>query len=234
MRAVREGTHLRMALIGNAAMLLWYDIVPDQVAEHDEWHTREHFAERVGIPGFLRAQRWVAHEATAPRYFVSYEVRDVATLTSLPYLERLEHPTPWTQRIMPHFRGMVRGFCRREHSLGHVLGAELLVVRFAARAGDEAALSRWLVDEALPAVVARAGIASAFTLAAEGAPPMTAEQALRGRDATVDRVLLVSGYDAGVVDAVGREALGASALEENGAVPGSVIGRYRLACRGDA
>lgn len=234
MRAAREGTHLRMALIGNAAMLLWYDIVPDQVAEHDEWHTREHFAERVGIPGFLRAQRWVAHAGTAPRFFVTYEVRDVGVLTSAAYLDRLDHPTPWTRRMMPHFRGMVRGFMRRERSLGTVLGAELLVVRYAARPDAGPALSRWLVDEALPAVVARAGVASAFTLVADGAPPMTAEQALRGRDATVDRVVLVSGYSAAAIDAAAREVLDEGALTSHGAAAGSIAGRYRLACRGDA
>src|SRR5512143_2763302 len=101
-----------MGMIGSAAMLLWFDIVPEHIAEHDEWHTREHFPERVGIPGFLRAQRWVAQGATTPRYFVSYEVRDVGTLTSAPYQARLDHPTDWTRRMMPHFRGMVRGFCR--------------------------------------------------------------------------------------------------------------------------
>lgn len=222
-----------MALIGNAAMLLWYDIVPEEVAEHDEWHTREHFAERVGIPGFLRAQRWIAHPGTAPRCFVSYEVRDLAVLTSPAYLERLDHPSAWTQRIMPHFRGMVRGFCRREYSLGHVLGSELLVVRYGAAAGDGDALSRWLMDDALPAALARPGVASAFTLVADGAPPMTAEQALRGRDATVDRVLLVSGYAAEAVDAVGREMLSPAALEAHGAAAGGIAGRYRLACRGD-
>lgn len=224
-----------MALIGNAAMLLWYDIVPDQVAEHDEWHTREHFAERVGIPGFLRAQRWVAQGNTSPRYFVSYEVRDVATLNSAPYLARLDHPTPWTRRMMPHFRGMVRGFCRREHSLGTVLGAELLVVRYSPGPGEAAALSRWLTGHALPEAVARPGVASAFMLVAEGAPPMTAEQALRGRDATVDGVLLLSGYDAAEVDAVGRHALAPDAFEAHGALPGATsVGRYRLVCRAEA
>src|SRR4029450_6446341 len=73
--------HLK-GMTASAAMLLWYDIVADQVAEHDEWHTREHFPERVGIPGFLSAERWVAREGTSPRYFVRYDVRDIGVLTS--------------------------------------------------------------------------------------------------------------------------------------------------------
>jgi hypothetical protein len=223
-----------MGMIGSAAMLLWFDIVPEHVAEHDEWHTREHFPERVGIPGFLRAQRWVSQAPATPRYLVSYEVRDVETLTSAPYRERLDHPTDWTRRMMPHYRGMVRGFCRRRHGLGIVLGSELLAVRFSPQPGRREALSRWLVDECLPAVSARAGFASAFELAAEGEPPMTAEQRIRGRDATVDGVLLVTGYAGGFLDELGRGELSARALEARGAAAGTQSGRYRLACRADA
>ena len=98
-----------MALLGSAAMLLWYDIIPEEIAEHDDWHTRQHFPERVGIPGFIRAQRWVA-SSQGSRYFVVYEVTGIDVLSSALYLERLNNPTPWTSRIMPSFRDMVRGF----------------------------------------------------------------------------------------------------------------------------
>ena len=218
-----------MAMLGSAAMLLWYDIVPAQVAQHDEWHTREHFPERTGIPGFLRATRWVAQGATAPRYLVSYEVRDVGVLTSEAYQARLNHPTPWTQRVMPHFRGMVRGFCAIERRQGEVLGAEMLAVRYAPVAGRAGELAGWLDEEALPAMGARPGMASAFVLAAAGAPPMTEEQKLRGRDATVDRVVLVTGYSAELVDHA-QALLAPHALEAHGAQAGSIAGRYRIAC----
>jgi len=223
-----------MAMIGNAAMLLWYDIVPEQIAQHDEWHTREHFAERVGVPGFLRAQRWIAREGTAPRCFVSYEVRDVDVLTSPAYEARLNQPTPWTQRIMPHFRHMVRGFCRIERRVGDVLGAELLAVRYSPAAGRADALNAWLTGDCLPAIAARPGFASAILLAAQGQPPMTAEQRLRGRDATVEAVLLVTAYDPALVDRLMDEDLAPATLERHGAAPGAVAGAYRLACRADA
>jgi hypothetical protein len=84
-----------MALLGSAAMLLWYDIIPEEIAEHDYWHTRQHFPERVGIPGFIRAQRWVT-SSQGSRYFVVYEVTDIDVLSSAPYLERsgstTQHP----------------------------------------------------------------------------------------------------------------------------------------------
>ena len=93
-----------MGLLGSAAMLLWYDIVQEQIAEHDEWHTRQHFPERVSIPGFIRAQRWVAI-SSGERYFVVYEVTDIDVLSSASYLDRLNHPTPWTTPDDAEFQG---------------------------------------------------------------------------------------------------------------------------------
>lgn len=221
-----------MALIGNAAMLLWYDIVPEQIGEHDEWHTREHFPERVAIPGFLRAQRWVAASAS-PRYFVTYEVSDVAILSSMPYAERLNHPTPWTQRMMPQFRGMVRGFCRIEHRVGIVLGAAALVVRYAPQPGREGALQQDLLQR-IDALADQRSFASAFMLRADAQPEMTAEQRLRGRDATVDRVLIVTSYAHALLQHVRTTQLSPAALATLGAQPDSVAEIYDFACRADA
>lgn len=41
-------------------MLLSFDIAPEAIPEHDDWHTHEHLPERLSIPGFLRGTRWVA------------------------------------------------------------------------------------------------------------------------------------------------------------------------------
>lgn len=222
-----------MATIGNAAMLLWYDIVPEQVAEHDEWHTREHFPERVGIPGFLRAQRWVARGSTSPRYLVTYEVRDVGTLTSTPYQERLDKPSDWTRRMMPHFRGMTRGFCTLTTRIGDVVGAEMLAIRYAPAPGQRDSLAGWLAGDALPAIAQRRGFASAVVFVAAADPPMTSEQRLRGRDASVDSAILVSSYAPELLDALSREDLSPGALAARGAAD-VVHGRYRFACRADA
>lgn len=43
-----------MPLLGSAAMLLLFDVTGEAIAEHDVWHTHEHLAERLSLPGFLR------------------------------------------------------------------------------------------------------------------------------------------------------------------------------------
>ena len=218
-----------MALLGSAAMLLWYDIIPEQIAEHDDWHTRQHFPERVGIPGFIRAQRWVSN-SPGSRYFVVYEVADIDILSSAPYLERLNNPTPWTSRVMPGFRGMVRGFCKLDSSYGSVLGTTGVTLRYSAAPGQEDRLRRWLHGDLVPDLMLRKGVTSAFMLRSERAPEMTAEQRIRGRDAGVDRALLVTGYLPELMAGLAQSELGASSLEAHGASPGATSGVYQLAC----
>jgi hypothetical protein len=209
-------------------MLLWYDIVPEAVEAHDAWHTREHFPERVALPGFMRAQRWVA-ESGGPRYFVVYEVADIGVLSGGPYVERLNHPTPWTRRMMPNFRGMTRGFCKLERRHGAVLGSTALTIRFSSGSADSQPLEDWL-DQTLSALVQRDGVASAFLLRSGAAPEMTQEQSIRGRDAGVDRVLLVTGYSRRVIDELAAAELSAHNLAGNGAAADATLDTYRLAC----
>jgi len=97
-------------MLGTAAVAMWWDVAPEARAEWEDWHSTEHMPERLAIPGFLRGTRWVA-ESGEPSYFVSYEVASLETLTGGAYLERLNNPTPWSRKMMPHHRNMVRSLC---------------------------------------------------------------------------------------------------------------------------
>ncbi len=215
-----------MPLSGSAAMLLFYAIVADAVAEHDDWHTHEHFPERVGIPGFLRASRWVATDGGA-RYFVMYEVENVEVLSDRPYLERLNNPTPWTSKMMPNFRGMTRGFCRVTSSAGAGLGNALQTIRIAPLPGRESELRGWLA-EALASIASSRGLIGAHLFEPAAQPPMTKEQAIRGKDAEMPWVLAVTGYDEDAVARHTEEAFAAAAISGHGGDSGSIKGRYRL------
>ncbi|MGF1623222.1 MAG: hypothetical protein ACFCUR_21780 [Rhodomicrobiaceae bacterium] len=107
-------------------MVLFYDIDgddnADDNADHYDWHSYEHLHERLSVPGFLRATRWVATEGT-PRYMVTYEVSGVDVATSPGYLDRLNDPTPWTSDMMPRFRGMTRSVSAPPLFAVTVLGA---------------------------------------------------------------------------------------------------------------
>lgn len=205
-----------MTLLGKAAMILSFDIVPEARDEHDDWHSHEHLPERLVIPGFLRGSRWTA-VAGAPDYFVMYEVRELDVLASPAYLERLNHPSPWTSKMMTHYRGMQRGLCRLVGSFGYGLGSFALVIRFGATPEKETALRHWLLEETLPGLPMQAGLASAHLFESGLQAELTAEQRIRGKDAGVDSVLLVTGYSAQNVAELAENALATAVLERLGA-----------------
>ena len=205
-----------MPLLGQAAMLLTFDIEPAAISEHDDWHTHEHLPERLSIPGFLRGTRWAALRG-APRYAVVYEVERVETLNSQPYLDRLNHPTPWTSRMMVHYRDMSRGLCSVEKSCGLGMGHVALLIRFKPAAGLSRSVAEWLRDDVMPGLPARPGLGSAHLLAGALAPAMTSEQRIRGADAGVDWALLVTGYEQDALAHLEEAELDAAALTRRGA-----------------
>ncbi len=215
-----------MALLGKAAMILSFDVAPDAIAEHDNWHSLEHLHERMSIPGFLRGSRWTAARGGS-RYFVMYEVADIDTLASPPYLERLNHPSPWTSKMMKHYQGMNRGFCRVAFSSGFGLGSHGLLLRFSPDPGSETSLREWIEKDALPALPGKPGLVSAHLFEAALTPEMTKEQRIRGKDGGVDWVVLATGYDQKAVEALAGKELAAETLTRKGAI-NVVSGLYRM------
>lgn len=188
-------------MLGKAAVAMWWKVAPEVRAEWEEWHTCEHFPERLAIPGFLRGTRWTDGNGA---YFVLYETADASVLTGSAYLERLNNPTPWSRRMMPHHLNMVRSLCLVRCSYGAGVPGAMATARFS---GEPPELPR-----------AR-GVTGAHFLESQPFPGVvTTEQQIRGGDAAADNVLLVGGYDA--------EAVRAAA--ETAAVRGATIGLYRL------
>jgi len=215
-----------MPLLGKAAILLLFDVAEDAIAEHDEWHTHEHLPERLSIPGFIRGTRWVAREGQ-PRYFVMYEVEQLATMTSNAYLERLNNPTPWTSKMMPHYRGMRRGFCSVAGSFGFGMGHTSLLIRFSPASEAGPSLRQRMLEDLLPRLPAQAGIGSVDLFEGAVTPPMTNEQRIRGADAGVDWAVLVTGYSQDALTKLMQVYLAGAQLEKLSA-RGVVGAMYRM------
>ncbi len=220
-----------MALLGKGALVIWHDPAPAIESDYNEWHSKEHMFERVGVPGFRRGQRAVAI-AGAPRYFNFYEVDELATLTSKPYLDRLNDPTPWTRRIAPHMHNNSRTLCRVVASFGAGgVPAFWTMILLSPAPGRTDALRAWLVDEALPKLVLRPGILGAHLV--EGEPTTsgqeTVEKRLRAdKNEFVDWVILVGGYDSEALAAVRAERFSEAGLVGRGASSSQLRGIYRL------
>jgi hypothetical protein len=217
-------------MLGRAAVAMWWDIAPEMKSEWEDWHSHEHMPERLGIPSFLRGTRWIA-ESGEPSYFVFYEVTNLKTITGGAYLERLNNPSPWSRKMMPHHRNMVRSLCRVRASFGGGLAQALVTIRFSPSSGRGRSLSQWLAADAMPALPQLKGLTGAHLLESQpmAGVAQTAEQKIRGKDAQADWVLLICGYDVEAVKAVVSDQLGPEKLEAHGAAPGAVEGLYRSA-----
>ena len=207
-------------MLGAAAVAIWCDVALEVKHEYDDWHVHEHTPERLAIPGFLRGSRWVSLDGRNA-YFILYELEALSVLTAGPYLERLNNPTPWSVKMMPHHRNMVRSLCRVESTSGMGLGEAMLTIR----------LTHSIGTELLSSLPARKGLAAAHLLRdagqVQGAP--TTEQKIRGGDGSADWVVLVNGYRTSDLEGLAAGELNEAALVANGAAPGSVAQVYRLA-----
>ncbi len=197
-------------MLGKAAVAMWWDIAPETKSEFEDWHSHEHMPERLAIPGFLRGTRWIALSGE-PSYFVMYELSSLATMTGGRYLERLNDPTPWSKKMMPQHRNMVRSQCRVSPS-----------------PRKSKSLSEWLIGDVMPALPGRKGLTAAHLLQAlpMAEKPQTAEQKIRGGDAAADWVLLVGGYDADAIHAFLEGELAAERFTARGALPSVVEAVY--------
>ena len=69
-----------MSLLGKAAVAMWWKVSAEQRSEFGDWHSHEHFPERMSIPGFRRGSRWTS-TLEAEGFFVLYELEQHETLT---------------------------------------------------------------------------------------------------------------------------------------------------------
>jgi hypothetical protein len=217
-----------MPLLGEAAVAMWWNVAPEQRSEFGDWHSHEHFPERMSIPGFRRGSRWTSTR-DAEGFFVLYELEQYETLTSKGYLDRLNAPTPWSTKMMPHHRNMVRSQCRVAASFGGGVAASLATISLSPADGKEAELKTALVA-ALHELASKPGLTGAHLLITD-TPKMrtrTTEQQIRGSDAVADWVILLSGYEPEVVDSAAADRFSSTALNLLGAREKSIMGRYKL------
>jgi hypothetical protein len=218
-----------MSLLGKAAVAMWWSVRPEQRAEFGDWHSHEHFPERMSIPGFRRGSRWTSTEDTQG-FFVLYELEQYDVLTSQGYLDRLNAPTPWSTKMMPHHLGMVRSQCRIAASFGGGVATSLATIRLSPEAGRETEL-RAQLSETLRALASQPGLTSAHLLLTDTPTTSspTTEQQIRGKDGAADWIVLLSGYDPDAVERATADQLSTSALRAAGARDNPTAGHYRLA-----
>jgi hypothetical protein len=203
-------------------LAIFNDCRAGREGEFEAWFQGEHLLERLSVPGFLFGRRHKTISG-APGYFNFYLVESPEVLTSKPYLERLDNPTPMTRTIMSEiFINMNRTVCHRTLRRGAFRGAFAVTARFNAQpdTGALAALAEALVRD--PVIAA----CEIWTAADPARQPVSMEEKLRGGDKKIKGALLVD-----TLRQADAEALGKRLSKE---FPGAQVGVFRvLAHRSD-
>ena len=168
-------------------LAIFHHCRPGREAEFEAWYQGEHLVERLAVPGFLYGRRLKGIAGTTG-YCAFYLVETPAVLTSKPYLERLDNPTPMTRKMMSDvFIDMNRTVCSRVARRGHFRGAFAAIARFNQRQ-DDAALAGAL--EKFTGDIAVAGGEIWVAVDAAGMP-VSKEEQLRGGDNRIAGALMI-------------------------------------------
>jgi hypothetical protein len=169
-------------------LAIWNDIDAEGYEHFERWYNREHLQERVGVPGFRFGRRYEVVSGGDRRFFAFYEVDSPDVLTSPAYMQRLENPTPWTQKSMTYFRGMIRTVCDLRRNAGDLAGAFAVVLRADGAFAPTPAADAWVDELAAQEGVARVQL---WTAAAAQTQADTAEMKIRGKDQLIAGAMIV-------------------------------------------
>lgn len=118
----------------NRGLLLTMTEPPARMEEEfNAWYDEEHLPERLAIPGYRSALRWVADAKPGEgKYLATYELDSAGVLQSDAYLQRLNNPTPWTKRCLKACVVFRRWACEQTHPGGADLHARATALLFCA------------------------------------------------------------------------------------------------------
>jgi len=104
---------------------------PAMEEEFNAWFDDEHMGERLAIPGFRSARRWVKEGRPGEgKYLATYELDSPAVLQSAAYLARFENQTPWSKRCLAKAVVFKRWTCEQVASQDPHPDAKALVLMF--------------------------------------------------------------------------------------------------------
>lgn len=211
-------------------LAVWSDITPEAAADYDAWYERSHMFERLAVDGIHRARHYRT-VAGAPEFFTFFVADTAGVFNGPSYLASANNSSPWTRRILPHFRNTHRTAFDVVRRIGWGDGAAAMTIRLAAETGREAELLGWLGQALFPELLERPGVTGAQIWRAdlEATATPVQDSALRPEaDRTSPLAVFVEGTEASAIKAVADGPLASTALIAHGAADGVLISRHQL------
>ncbi len=141
--------------------------------EFHDWYDTEHVPERLRVPGFLNAERWIG--ISNPKQSLAlYDLEDVGVLHSAAYLAvGGANGSPWTKRITSRTKALIRlegEQIRPGDALAPVgQAAALLLIGMNVAPEHDAEFNEWYNTEHLPQLGAVPGVLCARRYRGTGA-----------------------------------------------------------------
>jgi hypothetical protein len=220
---------LTMALRGKGMLIVYTDIGARDERDFNEWYNREHIDERVNLPGFHRARRYVSVKGT-PKYLATYECDSVEDLATPGYLALLANQTPWSQAVMAKFVSFKRMTLRVQIDRTHGEGGAMTTVRFVPNPAMRRPLLDWLT-ETLPKAIARPGMVGAAVAENDlevANAPMRSGSMDRPKADEVEWVVMLEGADATATSGAARTLFKLPALRSFGVTQAPAVGTFRF------
>jgi hypothetical protein len=151
------------------AAMNFADVAED---EFHDWYDTEHLAERLAVPGFLNAQRWIGTKDERDSVAL-YDLDHVGVLHSPAYLAvGGANGSPWTKRVT----GRTRSIMRLEgeqilpgEAVAPAGAGALLLIAMNVAPEHERDFNEWYNTEHLPALAAVPGVLAARRYRGAGA-----------------------------------------------------------------
>ena len=111
--STKESTQPKQS-IGPTIMVVMMDVDPEHDEEFNRWYNDEHLPERLGIPGYVSARRFLLEEGQGVlRYLCIWELEDASPLQSQEYQAQNERPSQLRDLAHSHIRERMRGLYRQ-------------------------------------------------------------------------------------------------------------------------
>lgn len=219
-----------MPLHGKGMLITLTQVAARDERDFNEWYNREHVDERVNLPGFHRARRYVAVRAT-PKYLATYECDSVADLATPGYLRLLANQTPWSKSVMARFTHFQRLTLRIQVDQTHGIGGALAMVRFVPDPRRRKALVDWLSEHSLPKLIRRPGMIGACAGENDlevAHAPLQDKSMDHPRAEEAEWIVLLEAADVAAAGAAARLAFTAARLRPFGVEAPPTVGTYRF------
>lgn len=145
-------------------LFMAFDFSTAHADEFHDWYDKEHVPERLRVPGFINAERWIDDENPMV-HVATYDLESPGVLSSAPYLAvGGDNQSVWTKRVTGMCRRIMR-FEGEQLAPGDATAASnaggLLVASMNVDPAAEAEFNDWYDSEHRPRLATVPGVLSA-------------------------------------------------------------------------